>query len=87
MKVFTLMCAVCATVTLTCNAFAQSNAPASAKGLNTGDNVQDAPVHHSTHIKKSTSPKAGAAGPATELGGTAAPSGPGAPVSASGSGQ
>jgi hypothetical protein len=86
MKGLTFLCTVAAAATLSCNAFAQASAPNSSN-LNAGDNVQSTPVHKSTHTKKMKSTKAGAAGPSTQPGGTATPSGPGAPVSASGSGQ
>ena len=86
MKGLAFVCAICAAATLSCNALAQTNAPASSKGLNAGDNVQDAPSHKSTHTKK-VKAEGGHRRSSTHPGGTATPSGPGAPVSASGSGQ
>jgi hypothetical protein len=71
------------------SAFAQGNQPSSSQSLNAGDNVQTAPAHKTTHDRKMKTGKssAGAAAPATQPGGTPTPSGPNAPVSASGSGQ
>ncbi|SAK92607.1 hypothetical protein AWB80_06701 [Caballeronia pedi] len=82
---FALVCA---------SAFAQDNPPSSNTGLQAGDNAQTttqpaqskSPAHKSTHSKQAHKSPMNA-GPSTAPSGTATPSGPGAPVSASGSGQ
>lgn len=86
MKTHSILYALAATAAISGSAFAQDNPASSTKGLNAGDNVQSAPTHKSTHSKKMKSPKPGVAGQSTQPGGTATPSGPGVPVSASGSG-
>jgi hypothetical protein len=70
------------------SALAQTNAPASTKGVNAGDNVQSAPKHKPVHKGKMKTPQPATAGTtgAAPSGGTATPGGPNAPVSASGSG-
>ncbi|SAK70021.1 hypothetical protein AWB77_02909 [Caballeronia fortuita] len=72
------------------SAFAQDNPPSSNTGLQAGDNAQTTqPAHrstHSTHSKKMHKSTMNS-GPSNQPSGTATPSGPGAPVSASGSGQ
>ena len=81
---FALVCA---------SAFAQDNPPSSNTGMQAGDNAQTTtqPAHANSHASKSHSKKMHKspmnAGPSTQPNGTATPSGPGAPVSASGSGQ
>lgn len=95
MKRFALTTAAGAFALVCASAFAQDNPPSSSTGLQAGDNAQTTtqPAHSmsrshksSTHSKKmQKSPMA--AGPSTEPGGTATPSGPGAPVTASGSGK
>lgn len=84
MKTLPVVYAVVATAAISCSAFAQDNPPSSTSGLNAGDNVQSAPEHKSNHSKKMKSSKPGVAGQSMPPGGTATPSGPGAPVSASG---
>ncbi|MGF6571108.1 hypothetical protein ABH945_003229 [Paraburkholderia sp. GAS333] len=87
MKSDAIFYALCATAMLSSSAMAQNNPPSSSQGLNAGDNVQSAPAHKSSsHAKKMKPSKGETAGNSTQPGGTATPSGPGAPVSASGSG-
>ncbi|WP_044042264.1 hypothetical protein [Caballeronia insecticola] len=79
---FALVCA---------SAFAQDNPPSSTTGLQAGDNAQTTTQgakssHKSMHSKKAHTNSMNS-GPSTAPGGTATPSGPGAPVSASGSGK
>jgi hypothetical protein len=89
MKRNAMFCVLGAFAMFSSSAFAQGNQPSSSQSLNAGDNVQTAPAHKATHDRKMKSGKssAGAAAPATQPGGTPTPSGPNAPVSASGSGQ
>lgn len=75
-------------------AFAQDNPPSSNTGMQAGDNAQTTtqPAHTKSHSHKSSHSKKMHkspmnSGPSEETGGTATPSGPGAPVSASGSGK
>ncbi|SAK94926.1 hypothetical protein AWB79_07174 [Caballeronia hypogeia] len=93
MKRFALSAAAGAFALVCASAFAQDNPPSSTTGMQAGDNAQTttqpahkSPSHKSSHSKKmhENSMKSG---PSTEPGGTATPSGPGAPVSASGSGK
>jgi hypothetical protein len=92
MKRFALSAAAGAFALVCASAFAQDNPPSSSTGLQAGDNAQtttqhaQSKSHKSTHSKKMQKSPMNA-GPSTAPGGTAAPSGPGAPVSASGSGQ
>ncbi|SAL77054.1 hypothetical protein AWB71_05379 [Caballeronia peredens] len=80
---FALVCA---------SAFAQDNPPSSTTGLQAGDNAQTtthgakSSAHKTAHSKKAHTSSMNS-GPSTAPGGTATPSGPGAPVSASGSGK
>ncbi|MEZ2351757.1 hypothetical protein [Caballeronia sp. RCC_10] len=94
MKRIALSCAAGAFALVCASAFAQDNPPSSATGLQAGDNAQtttqgSGTSHKSTHMKKSHGSHSSSmkTGPSTAPGGTATPSGPGAPVSASGSGQ
>ncbi|BBP99215.1 hypothetical protein BSFA1_43440 [Burkholderia sp. SFA1] len=93
MKRFALPAAAGAFALVCASAFAQDNPPSSNTGLQAGDNAQTTqPAHAKPHANKSSHSKQMHkspmnAGPSTEPGGTATPSGPGAPVSASGSGK
>jgi hypothetical protein len=89
MKRNAIFCALGALAMISSSAFAQGNQSSSSQSLNAGDNVQTAPAHKATpnHKMKSGKSSAGTAAPATQPGGTPTPSGPNAPVSASGSGQ
>jgi hypothetical protein len=82
MKPISLAYVAAAALCLSSTAFAQSTT-----NLQAGDNAQTAPTHtpgtHHKKMKKTSTSSSGGA-PST---GTATPSGPGAPVSASGSGQ
>jgi hypothetical protein len=94
MKRIAMSCAAGAFALVCASAFAQDNPPSSTSGLQAGDNAQTTTQGPGTHHKsKSHSSKMHGTnssmntGPSTQPGGTASPSGPGAPVSASGSGQ
>ncbi|SAK88779.1 hypothetical protein AWB76_06372 [Caballeronia temeraria] len=94
MKRFALSAAAGAFALVCASAFAQDNPPSSNTGMQAGDNAQTTaqPAQPNSHAHKSTQSKkmhksTMNAGPSTQPGGTATPSGPGAPVSASGSGQ
>ena len=93
MKRIALSAAAGAFALVCASAFAQDNPPGSNTGLQAGDNAQTTqPAHAKSHANKSTHSKQMNkspmnAGPSTQPSGTATPSGPGAPVSASGSGQ
>jgi len=95
MKRIALSCAAGAFALVCASAFAQDNPPSSATGLQAGDNAQTTTQgagstgssHKSTHKKSHASHSSMKNGPSTAPGGTATPGGPGAPVSASGSGQ
>ena len=86
MKPCMMFYALGATAVFSCSALAQDNPPSSSGTLNAGDNVKSAPAHKSSHPKKMKSSNAGTPPSSTPPGGTATPGGPGAPVSASGSG-
>jgi hypothetical protein len=93
MKRFALSATAGAFALVCASAFAQDNPPSSSTGLQAGDNAQTTtqPAHMKSHSHKSSHSKMQkspmSAGPSMEPGGTATPSGPGAPVSASGSGK
>jgi hypothetical protein len=92
MKRFAISCAAGAFTLVCASAFAQDNPPSSNTGLQAGDNAQTTTqgpgTHKHTHKhSKKTHTSTMNSGPSTKPGGTATPSGPGAPVSASGSGQ
>jgi hypothetical protein len=89
MKSISLACAAGAVLLVSSTAFAQTNPPSSATGLQAGDNTQNVPTHMKKsgtkhHKSKMSSTSGSGDAPST---GTATPSGPGAAVSASGSGQ
>ncbi|SAL03839.1 hypothetical protein [Caballeronia ptereochthonis] len=92
MKHFALSAAAGAFALVCASAFAQDNPPSSNTGMQAGDNAQtttqpaQSKSHKSPHSKKMHKSSMNA-GPSAEPGGTATPSGPGAPVSASGSGK
>jgi hypothetical protein len=96
MKRFAISCAAGAFALVCASAFAQDNPPSSSTGLQAGDNAQTTTQGPGTHKQKSHSKKMHSSasngstmnsGPSNQPGGTATPSGPGAPVSASGSGK
>jgi hypothetical protein len=93
MKRFAIACAAGAFALTCASAFAQDNPPSSNTGLQAGDNAQTTTQGPGTHSSKSSHKKMHSSkstlnsGPSTAPNGTATPSGPGAPVSASGSGQ
>jgi hypothetical protein len=90
MKQISMACAIGAVLCISSAAFAQTNPPSSATGLQAGDNTDNVPTHTTTHHKKKKTKKMGASATSAETpgtSGTATPGGPGAPVSASGSGQ
>jgi hypothetical protein len=94
MKQFSMAVAIGTVLCISNTAFAQTNPPSSTTGLQAGDNAQTvnqqaASAGHSSmshhkkkHSKSMSSTDSGAPGM-----GTATPSGPAAPVTASGSGQ
>lgn len=86
MKASTIYLAMGVAAVISGSAMAQDNPPSSATGLNAGDNAQTTTSHKTGHAKKMKSPKSGSTGQSMKSGGTATPSGPRAPVSASGSG-
>jgi hypothetical protein len=94
MKRIAISCAAGAFALVCASAFAQDNPPSSNTGLQAGDNAQTTTQGPGTHSHKSSHSKkmhgsSGSmkAGPSEQPTGTATPSGPGAPVSASGSGK
>jgi hypothetical protein len=89
MKRFTMSCAAGAFAVMCASAFAQDNPPSSSTGLQAGDNTQttQSPATHHAHKAKSHANKMHGASSTMAPSGTATPGGPGAAVSASGSGQ
>jgi opacity protein-like surface antigen len=94
MKKFSMAVTVSAVLCISSTAFAQTNPPSSTTGLQAGDNAQvenqqAASSGHSgmSHSKKKHSKSMSSTGGNTPGMGTATPSGPAAPVTASGSGQ
>jgi hypothetical protein len=94
MKRFALSAAAGAFTLVCASAFAQDNPPSSNTGMQAGDNAQTTtqPAQSKSHAHKTSHSKkmhksSMNSGPSAETGGTATPSGPGAPVSASGSGK
>ena len=92
MKRFSMAYAIGAVLCISSAAFAQNNAPSSSTGLQAGDNAQTTNQSAGTtanpgmsHHKKMKHTKASSTGSKTGMG-TATPSGPGVPVTASGSG-
>ncbi|CAN7712197.1 hypothetical protein LJR029_004200 [Caballeronia sp. LjRoot29] len=92
MKHFSMAYAIGAVLCISSTAFAQSNPPSSSTGLQAGDNAQTTNQSAGTAAnpgmsqhKKMKHTKAATGSKTTGMG-TATPSGPGAPVSASGSG-
>ncbi len=93
MKHFSMACAIGAVLCVSSTAFAQNNPPSSATGLQAGDNAQTTnqaagmgttgTTHHKSMKHKSSSSMGKSNTPGM---GTATPSGPAAPVTASGSG-
>lgn len=90
MKHFSMACAFGAVLCISSTAFAQDNPPSSTSGLQAGDNVQTqnqtagtTGTHHKSMKHKSSSSMGKSSTPGM---GTATPSGPAAPVTASGSG-
>jgi hypothetical protein len=85
MKQISMACAFSAIMCISSAAFAQTNPPSSPSGLQAGDNTQSVPTHQrKPHHKKAKT--GGADSSATTGMGSATPGGPGAPVTASGSG-
>jgi hypothetical protein len=94
MKQFSMACALSAILCISSTAFAQDNPPSSNTGLQAGDNVQTQNQSAGTtantgmsHQKKMKHTSTSSMGSQTPGMGSATPSGPGAPVTASGSGQ
>jgi hypothetical protein len=92
MKHFSMAYAIGAVLCISSTAFAQNNAPSSSTGLQAGDNAQTTNPSAGTTAnpgmsqhKKMKNAKTSSTGSKTGMG-SATPSGPGAPVSASGSG-
>jgi hypothetical protein len=91
MKHLSMACAIGAVLCVSSTAFAQDNPPSSTTGLQAGDNVQSqnqtsgttGTTHHKTMKHKSSTSMGKSDTPGM---GTATPSGPAAPVTASGSG-
>ena len=94
MNQFSMACALSAILCISTTAFAQDNPPSSNTGLQAGDNVQTQNQSAGTtanpgmaHQKKMKHKTASPMDGKTPGMGSATPSGPGAPVTASGSGQ
>ncbi|QIE27435.1 hypothetical protein SBC1_55400 (plasmid) [Caballeronia sp. SBC1] len=92
MKQFSMAYAISAVLLVSSTAFAQTNPPSSSTGLQAGDNAQTTSQSPGTtanpgmsHKKKTQHTKTSSTGSKAGMG-TATPSGPGAPVTASGSG-
>lgn len=93
MNKFSMSCAIGALLCISSAAFAQDNPPSSATGLQAGDNAQttnqqagSTAMHKKTMKHKKMSSGTGSGTGTPGAGGAATPGGPGAPVSASGSG-
>ena len=92
MKQFSMASAIGAVLLVSSTAFAQTNPPSSSTGLQAGDNAQATNQSAGTtanpgmsHQKKMKRTKSSSTGSKAGMG-TATPTGPGAPVTASGSG-
>jgi hypothetical protein len=92
MKHFSMATAIGAVLCISSTAFAQNNPPSSSTGLQAGDNAQTTTQSAGTTAnpgmsqhKKMKHSATSSTGSKTGMG-TATPSGPGAPVTASGSG-
>jgi hypothetical protein len=95
MKKLTLISALCAACFAT-TAFAQGASDAAAQGLQAGDNAQGETqphqsghkgTHHKWHKSHASTGGGMSSSAGTKPGGSTTPAAPGAPVSASGSGQ
>jgi len=85
-KQISMACTFSAIMCISSAAFAQTNPPSFSSGLQAGDNTQSVPTHQRKPHHKKAKTASSTDSSATPGTGTATPSGPGAPVTASGSG-